>query len=58
MDTQPYPVIRSKVDRAAESYEQNRAANLAQLQRLHEALAKANEGGGDKYNQRHVQAGN
>ena len=57
MDTQPYPVIRSKVDRAAESYEQNRAANLAQLQRLHEALAKANEGGGDKYNQRHVQAG-
>ncbi len=53
IDRQPFPVIRSKVDRASGVYLANREACLAQLEKLSKALAKANEGGGEKYNQRH-----
>lgn len=53
MDRQPYPVIRSKVDRASSAYQENRQACLAQLEKLAKALAKANQGGGEKYNERH-----
>jgi acetyl-CoA carboxylase carboxyltransferase component len=57
MDEQAYPVIRSKADTAAETFTKNREANLAQLDKLEKALAKANEGGGEKYTARHVKGG-
>jgi acetyl-CoA carboxylase carboxyltransferase component len=57
VDRQPYPVIRSQVDSTSETFLQNRAASLAQLEKLRAALAKANAGGGDKYNARHKAAG-
>ncbi len=55
--TTPYPVLRSKLDLRSEQYQTNRAQNLAALERLHAALAKARAGGGDKYVQRFRAAG-
>lgn len=52
-----YPVIRSRVDAKSEEYLQNYAANLAGVEQLEQALAKARAGGGDKYVERHKQAG-
>ena len=49
IDRQPYPVLRSKVDRASSVYQANRQACLAQLEKLAKALAKASDGGGEKY---------
>jgi acetyl-CoA carboxylase carboxyltransferase component len=54
---QPYPVLASKVDKKSEQYASNRAANLASLDKLEQALAKSRAGGGDKYVSRHKQAG-
>jgi acetyl-CoA carboxylase carboxyltransferase component len=54
---QPYPVIASKLDRASGAFRQNLAASLANLEKLRAALAKANAGGGEKYNARHKAAG-
>ncbi len=54
---QRYPVLATQVDRGGETYAQNREANLASLEQLDAALAKAREGGGDKYVQRHRDAG-
>src|SRR4051794_38321174 len=53
IDRQPYPVLRSKVERASSVYQANRQLCLTQLEKLAKALAKANEGGGEKYNARH-----
>ncbi|TVQ95452.1 MAG: acyl-CoA carboxylase subunit beta [Deltaproteobacteria bacterium] len=54
---QPYPVLRSSVDPADETFENNRSANLEALEQLSKALGKANAGGGEKYNARHLDAG-
>lgn len=54
---QPYPVLRSRVDLRSELAKQNREANLASLEKLERSLAKAREGGGAKYNERHVASG-
>jgi acetyl-CoA carboxylase carboxyltransferase component len=53
----PYPVLRTRVDPRDPQFEQNRAQNLASLEKLERALAKAREGGGAKYNERHRAAG-
>ncbi|MFT3922674.1 MAG: carboxyl transferase domain-containing protein [Myxococcales bacterium] len=52
-ERQPFPVIRSKVDRESGAYQENRQACLVSLDKLAKAQAKANEGGGEKYNARH-----
>src|SRR5687768_2734437 len=57
MDKQPFPVIRSRADTQSAQFAANRSQNLAQLEKLAAALAKANQGGGDQYNQRHLAAG-
>jgi acetyl-CoA carboxylase carboxyltransferase component len=54
---QRYPVLRSKVDPQNETFRSNRDQNLATLSRLEKALAKSREGGGEKYNSRHLAAG-
>ncbi|MGH8519344.1 MAG: carboxyl transferase domain-containing protein, partial [Panacagrimonas sp.] len=41
----------------SELYAKNRAANLASVQKLHDLLARARGGGGDKYVRRHVARG-
>lgn len=52
MAEHPYPVLASRVDFRSEVFQRNRAQNLEALERVHEALRKANEGGGPKYNDR------
>jgi len=52
-----YGVIRSRADLRGALFRQNREANLATLAQVDEALAKSREGGGDKYNRRHAEAG-
>jgi acyl-CoA carboxylase subunit beta len=54
---QPYPLLPSAVDPRSDEYAANRAANLAQLARVEEALAAARAGGGEKYAARHVAKG-
>jgi acyl-CoA carboxylase subunit beta len=54
---QPYPVIRTKLDRKSPEYAQNREANLGSIAKLEAALAKSRAGGGDKYVTRHKKAG-
>ena len=43
---QPYPVLRTHVDRKDEVFQQNYAANQATLEQLQAALDKARAGGG------------
>ena len=57
MHPHPYPVLRSRIDARSELFTQNRAANLASVERLEKELAKSREGGGEKYNARHREAG-
>jgi acetyl-CoA carboxylase carboxyltransferase component len=57
MDKQAFPVIRSRADTESGQFAANRTHNLAQLEKLSAALAKASQGGGDQYNQRHLAAG-
>ena len=57
MSEQRYPVLRSKADTKSEAYQENRAGNLAALEEVGAALAKANAGGGEKYVSRHVARG-
>ncbi|HSN82056.1 MAG TPA: carboxyl transferase domain-containing protein [Polyangiales bacterium] len=56
-EEQRYPVLRSKADTKSETYEANRRGNLAVLDEVNQALAKANLGGGEKYTSRHVARG-
>jgi len=53
MSEQRYPVLRSKVDPKSEAYRANREGTLQALAVVHDALAKANGGGGAKYVSRH-----
>jgi acetyl-CoA carboxylase carboxyltransferase component len=57
MDSQAFPRLRSHHQRATEQARRNRGACLEQLEKLRAALAKANQGGGEKYNERHRAAG-
>jgi len=57
MDPQPYRVLKSKVDRRADTYRQNRETNEASLEQLARALAKSRQGGGEKYVERHRSRG-
>ena len=54
---QPYPVLATKVDRRAEAYQANHAANRAAVDKLTRALGEATVGGGEKYTSRHTAAG-
>ncbi len=54
---QPYPVLKSKVDRRGETFQTNRETALKRLEAIEKALAKANAGGGEKYTKRHVDRG-
>ncbi|MBX3249356.1 MAG: acyl-CoA carboxylase subunit beta [Myxococcales bacterium] len=54
---QRYPVLPTRVDRRGETFTANRDAALAALEELTKHFAKATEGGGEKYNQRHVERG-
>ncbi len=54
---QRYGVIRTRVDARSETFAKNREANLATLEKVEKALTASREGGGDKYNARHVEAG-
>lgn len=49
--------IKTFIDQTSESYQTNFAANMASVARLKLELAKATLGGGEQYNQRHLQRG-
>ncbi|MCA9596504.1 MAG: acyl-CoA carboxylase subunit beta [Myxococcales bacterium] len=57
MHAQPYPILRSKLDKKAETFQQNYEQNLKSLERLEAALEKSRAGGGEKYVSRHKAAG-
>ncbi|MFW6049626.1 MAG: acyl-CoA carboxylase subunit beta [Myxococcota bacterium] len=52
-----YPILRSKADTRSDAFKQNYEQNLAQVEKVREALAQARQGGGEKYNQRHHDKG-
>jgi acyl-CoA carboxylase subunit beta len=54
---QPYPRIQSRIDPKSAEYQANRDANLAGVEKLAAALARARSGGGEKYVERHRRAG-
>ena len=54
---QRYPVLTTKVDRKGETFRGNREAALKALDEIRGHVAKAHEGGGAKYNERHVARG-
>ncbi|MEE2902189.1 MAG: carboxyl transferase domain-containing protein [Myxococcota bacterium] len=53
---QTYPVLKSTVDKSSDLYRSNYDASLAKLEGLNKALAESRRGGGEKYNQRHLDA--
>ncbi len=57
MTEQPYPVIKSKLDKRSDTYKENYDKNLAAVDKLQKALAEARAGGGEKYVSRHQKAG-
>ncbi len=54
---QRYPVLATKVDKKSETFRGNREAALQALDVIRGHVAKAYEGGGAKYNERHVARG-
>ena len=56
-EEQAYPVLASKVDVRSAELRENREKNLADLEALHEALARSRQGGGEKYVARHKARG-
>ena len=56
MNVHRYPVLRSNVDPRSATFLGNHEANLKSLEKLDAALKKARDGGGAKYNQRHIDA--
>jgi acetyl-CoA carboxylase carboxyltransferase component len=54
---QPYPRLGSHVDLRSDACRQNREANLKLLEPVDAALAKAREGGGARYTERHKKRG-
>jgi len=57
VNEQPYPVLPSHLDLRSPGFAANREANLKLLAPVEAALAKAREGGGPKYVERHKQRG-
>jgi len=57
MDVQRYPVLKSRVDVESDGFRDNREHNLADLEKLEAAHAKARRGGGEKYTERHLSRG-
>ncbi|HEU0032191.1 MAG TPA: carboxyl transferase domain-containing protein [Kofleriaceae bacterium] len=57
METQPYPVIATRVDPRSDEFRGNSDANRAAIDKLRAALHEATLGGGDKYTSRHKAAG-
>jgi len=57
MTEQPYPVIKSELDKRSDTFKENYDKNLAEVGKLQEALAEARAGGGEKYVTRHLQRG-
>ncbi len=57
VNEQPFPVLRSHADRRSEAYRANVDANLKLLEPVNEAMAKARQGGGEKYVKRHKDRG-
>ncbi len=55
--SQPYPILRSSIRPGDAEHKENEAANLATLEKLGEILKQAREGGGEKYNERHLKKG-
>ncbi len=50
-------ILRSRVDRASETWQQNAEANQEALSKLTSALAESLKGGGEKYVKRHLDRG-
>ncbi|HMR80370.1 MAG TPA: carboxyl transferase domain-containing protein, partial [Polyangiaceae bacterium] len=57
MSQEQFPVLKTKVDPRSDVYAKNREENAKGLARLTEVLEKARAGGGEKYVQRHRDAG-
>ncbi len=57
MNEQPYPILESRVNLRSDTYRANLEANLASIDKLGDALARARAGGGEKYVSRHKAAG-
>ncbi|NNF08861.1 MAG: acyl-CoA carboxylase subunit beta [Acidimicrobiia bacterium] len=51
------PVLASRIDPRSETFEANRQAMMAHLDRLQTALAAARDGGGERYVTRHLERG-
>ncbi len=54
---QPYPLLATSVRPSDADYQENNESNLATLKKLDEVLRAAREGGGEKYNKRHLEKG-
>ncbi len=57
VNEQQYPVLRSHLDLRSDAAKKNRDENLALMEPVSAALAKSLEGGGPKYNERHLSRG-
>ncbi|MDP3235275.1 MAG: carboxyl transferase domain-containing protein [Myxococcales bacterium] len=57
VNEQPYPVLRSHLDLRSDAAKKNRDENLGLMEPVSAALAKSLEGGGPKYNERHLSRG-
>lgn len=57
MSQEQFPVLKTKVDPRSDVYAKNREENTKGLTRLTEVLEKSRAGGGEKYVQRHRDAG-
>jgi acetyl-CoA carboxylase carboxyltransferase component len=53
----PYPVLPSRLERRSEVFKANYEANLAEVEKLQQALAESRVGGGERYVQRHLKKG-
>jgi len=52
-----FPILRSRLNANDPDYAARREGGLAAVEKLDAALAKAREGGGEKYNSRHLKRG-
>ena len=57
VNEQPYPVLSSHLELRGPTFESNREQNLKLMEPVLEALAKAREGGGARYTERHKARG-
>ena len=57
VNEQQYPVLRSHLDVRSDAAKKNRDENLKLMEPVSAALAKSLEGGGAKYNERHLSRG-